>query len=386
MEEAEVASPGKLTSEQVKQPPTSLQTDSKESTTVADYHQMDDGKAPKRRFFKRFGTKKTKPTDDRVAQGTAEINIIEEKQEASSLKPEAVLESEGGLIQPEGPTGATQDDVAVYHQLNDDTTSTTKTTTSLVQQEPKSATLESSGYSYDLQSLPEPEATSTDIIAHHGESGKKRTKIRRGAKHVRHAIKSFGRKIRRVAVFDSEMKKLLKLAVPYTFSSLAQCMSGILTVAVIGKLLGTQALSAYIAVEFGVSVTTDWLSGPIDSLSVLCSQAIGVGEKKLAGEYVQIAVIISQIMYLPQMVFWMFFMKDLILWFGFSDETAEIGYSYAIVTLIHGFFGYVRLMDCIASLKYVTMKDFLRLRRFRIVWSTSLLYYRLLSLPPVTYK
>jgi hypothetical protein len=249
MEEAEVASPGKLTSEQVKPPPTSLQTDSKESTTVADYHQMDDGKAPKRRFFKRFGTKKTKPTDDRVAQGAAEINVIEEKQEASSLQPEAILEAEGRLIQPEGPTGATKDDVAVYHQLNDDTTSTAKTSTSLVQQEPKSATLNSSGYSYDLQSSPEPEGTSTDAIVHHGESGKKRTKIRRGAKHVRHAIKSFGRKIWRVAVFDSEMKKLLKLAIPYTFSSIAQCMSGILTVAVIGKLLGTQALSAYIAVS-----------------------------------------------------------------------------------------------------------------------------------------
>jgi Na+-driven multidrug efflux pump len=46
----------------------------------------------------------------------------------------------------------------------------------------------------------------------------------------------------------------------------------------------------------------------------LCNQAIGLDEQKLAGEYLQIALLLSQILYIPQMVFWVYFVEDFILW------------------------------------------------------------------------
>lgn len=163
----------------------------------------------------------------------------------------------------------------------------------------------------------------------------------KATKQVRRAIKSFWRKIRRVAIYDNETKRIFKLAIPYTLTGLASCVSYILTVAVIGNLLGTEALSAYLTVSFAASLSTTWLTGLLSSLTTLCSQAIGVGNGNLAGQYVQIAVVISQILYLPQLFFWMYFIKDLIIWFGFNDQTAEIGYRYAIVLFPHTFMGYI---------------------------------------------
>lgn len=154
-------------------------------------------------------------------------------------------------------------------------------------------------------------------------------------------VKSFWRKLRRVATYDNEMKKILKLTIPYTLTALSWALNEIFTLVVIGNVLGTQALSAVIAVDFALSISTAWLQGPMSSLTSLCSQAIGTGNLKLAGEYVQIAVLISQFLYIPQLILWLFFIDDFILWLGFNEQTAKMGYSYAVVVLFRGLFGYV---------------------------------------------
>ena len=90
---------------------------------------------------------------------------------------------------------------------------------------------------------------------------------------------------------DNKTKKILQLAIPYTLTAMFEGISNILTVAVLGKVLRMAELLAYIAAHFAISVTKLWLQGPLDSLTTLCSQAIGAEERKLAGKYVQIAVV-----------------------------------------------------------------------------------------------
>ena len=49
-------------------------------------------------------------------------------------------------------------------------------------------------------------------------------------------------------------------------------------IALIGRLLGTTILSAYIVVDLVVGVTTEFMRGFQDALITLCSQALGGGE------------------------------------------------------------------------------------------------------------
>ena len=137
---------------------------------------------------------------------------------------------------------------------------------------------------------------------------------------------------------DREMKKLLKLAIPFSFTALTENLFNLLTIASIGRLLGTRELSAYLMVYYSLEITTMFLEGLLSSLTMVCSQAVGADQYMLAGKYVQLAVSIYQLLYIPQIFLWWFNTDDLLIWFGFDEETAEMALSYAKIHVFQRFF------------------------------------------------
>ncbi|MGK3739617.1 MAG: Na+-driven multidrug efflux pump [Bacillariaceae sp.] len=145
----------------------------------------------------------------------------------------------------------------------------------------------------------------------------------------------FFRKIFKLLSFDDEMKEILKLAAPYTSITVVSSIFSLLEVGVIGRLLGTNDLSAYFAVQYIIELATIFLYGIMQALHVTCCQAIGAENWKLAGQYVQLSVWIHQIYFIPLMIlFWNRF-DEIVLRLGFDEEIAESAQLYANYAMLY---------------------------------------------------
>lgn len=144
----------------------------------------------------------------------------------------------------------------------------------------------------------------------------------------------FLRKLKKCARWDDEMRAVVGLTVPFVTRRIVVDVFALMEVGVIGRVLGTRALSAFFAVELVIELATMLLHGLPASLSVLVSQAIGAGNYKLAGTYVQLSVWVHQIVYLPVMLFWWNRFDGIVKWLGFDEETAESAQEYAEFALV----------------------------------------------------
>jgi Na+-driven multidrug efflux pump len=132
-----------------------------------------------------------------------------------------------------------------------------------------------------------------------------------------------------VLKFDKETKSLLKLAVPFTISSLASTVFSTLCFIIISHNVTTLEITAYAIVCVLVGLTDGIMYGPISSCTTLCAHAVGAGNVKLAGTYLQLAVLLYVSGSALVFAFWWFYMYEAILWLEWGDEaTALLGQSF----------------------------------------------------------
>lgn len=141
-------------------------------------------------------------------------------------------------------------------------------------------------------------------------------------------------KITTISAWDMEMQRIIKLSLPYCTQSLITGVTDMLSVAVIGRLIGTREVSAYVIVNLLVELTSEFVGGFHEALATLCSQAIGAGNKELAGTYVQIVTLLYTIFFIPFMIFWALYMDAVLRWFGFDEETVQIGKHYCYILTV----------------------------------------------------
>jgi MatE len=149
-------------------------------------------------------------------------------------------------------------------------------------------------------------------------------------------VKAFDRLLV-IAEWDFESRRICKLGLPFVGQALLLGVTEAIRVALIGRLVGTRALSAYVLVDMVIGVTTEFLKGFQHACTTLCSQAVGAGNRTLAGQYIQIATIAYTVCYIPIFIFWMLLIGDTISWFGFDDETRKIGEEYTMLFLFARF-------------------------------------------------
>jgi hypothetical protein len=159
-------------------------------------------------------------------------------------------------------------------------------------------------------------------------------------------------KLLSIAELDTETRKIYKLACPFVIEGLITGGAETTRVALVGRLIGTRAISAYVIVDLFIGLTMEFLGGFADALVTLLSHSIGTGNKKLTGEYVQISMILFVLTYIPFIFMWWFVIEDAVMLLGFDRETAEMGKSFAIpylfAGLVHGLSRSVQnLLDCI---------------------------------------
>lgn len=136
-----------------------------------------------------------------------------------------------------------------------------------------------------------------------------------------------------LVVCDFESKRIIKLAIPFATQALSTGVLEMVTVAVIGRVLGTKEVSAFVIVRTLVDITSSFFGGFHESIATLCSQALGRRNHKLVGQYVQLSMVLYVLCYIPFIVLWWIYMPSIMLWLGFDQETADIGQEYTRVYL-----------------------------------------------------
>lgn len=115
-----------------------------------------------------------------------------------------------------------------------------------------------------------------------------------------------GSMIRRVTRFDTETKKILKLAIPYTLSALTSSVFSNTCLILVSQYIGVKPVAAYALVQVLVGLCDGVIQAPIYACTTLCSQAVGAGNHTLAGNYIQLSLIIYLAANVPVVIFWWF--------------------------------------------------------------------------------
>lgn len=138
---------------------------------------------------------------------------------------------------------------------------------------------------------------------------------------------------------DAEMKRVLRLAFPLTLGAISDPLFRTVTVAFIAHYVGSESMIAYVLVVLFVRLTSEELSGAIiDALSSFLQTALYSGEGDstfVAGQYVQLAVLLQLILGIPLLLVWAFVMGDAVEWLVQSSEIATIAEGYTRVVIFN---------------------------------------------------
>lgn len=161
--------------------------------------------------------------------------------------------------------------------------------------------------------------------------------------------------LRKILKYDPETKKLTKLMIPFVLQAAFTGLFDILQMVIIGRLIGTNELTAHVLVGFFVRTSSNIVLGFVESLATLCSQSIGVGNKLLTGQYVQIALIMYTIFFAPFILIWNFYTYDAIELLGFTSNIASIGQQYSRIMVFY--YLLIGISECVHALLDVMGKE-----------------------------
>jgi Na+-driven multidrug efflux pump len=161
--------------------------------------------------------------------------------------------------------------------------------------------------------------------------------------HVRSEVNRGWKMVYMVLAYDSRSKRILKLAAPATIANcLSPVLDGIMT-AVFVTYMGSSKYLAWVMVDFFLGLCDSIVHGVAEAEGILTAQAIGMKKYFLAGQYVQLSVVLYAIVAIPTYGTWVFFMGDIMIGFGFGEEVTT--YASILVPfsagakLIEGCFG-----------------------------------------------
>lgn len=142
-------------------------------------------------------------------------------------------------------------------------------------------------------------------------------------------------KVLEVADWDADSRRLCSLAFIYAGQGMVSEFFSILKVALIAHFMGTREVNARIITKTLFSFTGILISGFTEALGILVPQAHGADNPLMVGRYLQLVIVIYNIMQIPAAAIWALYTYDAIIWFGYDEETAEIGQMYAYTQIIY---------------------------------------------------
>ena len=143
---------------------------------------------------------------------------------------------------------------------------------------------------------------------------------------------------------DENMKEIHRLAGPWIFGSIVGQLADIATITLIAFYIGNDSMIAYITIEFLLSVLQLLSYGVYDACYKLANIAISSGNEDRAGKIAKVSICLSILTSLPALIVSIFWMKDLLLLFGYGQFVCHIGPKYAIMSSL------MSLMDSSSSI------------------------------------
>jgi len=134
--------------------------------------------------------------------------------------------------------------------------------------------------------------------------------------------------------YDRETKRILRLAIPFTFSAIADNASELIILAIISHTLGTDAMVAYAMTDGLVGITSAFMGGWHEAVTSLASMAYGARNYELTGKYVQVSCILYITCEIPVAFVWAITMRHLVLLMGFEQSVANFAQGYIVVRLL----------------------------------------------------
>mmetsp|Transcript_3571 Transcript_3571/g.7319 ORF Transcript_3571/g.7319 Transcript_3571/m.7319 type:complete len:950 (+) Transcript_3571:101-2950(+) len=157
---------------------------------------------------------------------------------------------------------------------------------------------------------------------------------------------------------DTETRKILKLALPYTMSEVSAVFFWALTTLLISRYTDVNQLSAYVVTALLIGTSETLIKGFLETLDTVCSHAVGYGNNKLAGQYVQMVATLYTIFSIPLFGMWWFVMGPALRWFGLNAAAVDIGVRYTKLLifdyLIEGIFEAVGAIPDVTGKERVT--------------------------------
>lgn len=120
-----------------------------------------------------------------------------------------------------------------------------------------------------------------------------------------------------------EIVTMLQFAWPVTLATIARIIMYSIDTAFLGH-LGTAQLAGSAMASLCLNLVSTFLFAPAYGLNSLCSQAIGAGNPKLAGNWLQLSLVISTIMLIPSFII-LFFVDKIIS--PFEHDTDVLHYA-----------------------------------------------------------
>ena len=114
------------------------------------------------------------------------------------------------------------------------------------------------------------------------------------------AISSGFERLLDIFEYDREMRRILKLSIPFSLAAFASGGFETVRVALVANFIGTEAVAAYTIVMLILGLTQEFFGGFGLASASLCAHAVGRKNYKLAGEYVQISWILYTYMLHPE--------------------------------------------------------------------------------------
>jgi Na+-driven multidrug efflux pump len=127
-----------------------------------------------------------------------------------------------------------------------------------------------------------------------------------------------------IVSFNKETRKIIQLAIPYSISAIISSTSATVCLILVSKHVGTNAVTAYAIVLILMGLTDRMLKSPIYACTSLCARAVGVGNNRLAGQYVQLATIFYMVFNIPVGCIWWKYMYDVVQFLEWGDDATAL--------------------------------------------------------------
>lgn len=136
-----------------------------------------------------------------------------------------------------------------------------------------------------------------------------------------------------VVRYDKETARILRLAVPFTVSAIVATVCELISLAVVGNYLGTDAMVAYAMVEVITGISSSLAGGWVDAISSLGSQAYGAAKYEVLGQYVQTSCIAYVLGEIPFAFIWGMTISDILRLMGFEEPVAVLAQDFVYIAV-----------------------------------------------------